>query len=300
MLNRLLKKTQARLQKHVSGSSFLQKSYIFLLSFLRPLYFTDEWLIVRNLKLKSKSRYGSILFFSVNKSASTFITSTVFKLLGSRHLKQLKFSGLFSDKKQNEYYSDPIMMKRILKEKGYFYTFRSYYKTFPSLEKYKILLVLRDPRDVLTSQYFSIVYNHPLSRKEVFERRQKYAAVSIDDFVLEYAPRLKQKYSDYCNYLLGKENVLFLKYEDMITNFGPWLRKLSSFLEISGNDEMINKIVSETSFVVKKEDPRSFIRNIKAGDHLNKLKPETIEKLSSMFSEELIKLDYKVLTHINT
>ena len=293
MLKRLLKQTQKKFQKFGNKKgSIIQKPYVFLLSFLRPLYYTNEFLILHGLKPKSTSRHGSIIFFSVHKSASTFIKNTIFSLIGPSKLVPLRFSGFLSQKKQEAYYNNPVMMKRILQDKGYFYgVFRAYYN-FPGLERFKILLVLRDPRDVLTSQYFSVLYNHPLSRKEVFENRQKYAGISIDDFVLEYAPSLKTKYRDYCNHLIGRENVLFLKYEDMINDFDPWLRKLSSFLELPDNNELIRELVNKTSFTVKKEDPNSFIRNIKAGDHKNKLKPQTIQMLTDLFRDELNKLEY--------
>jgi hypothetical protein len=78
----------------------------------------------------------------------------------------------------------------------------------------------------------------------------------------------------------------------MISQFKVWLTKLSSFLELSNNNEIIDSIVSKASFKVKKEDPHSFIRNIKAQDYKNKLKPATINTLTNIFRDELVKLEY--------
>ncbi|MGB5024323.1 MAG: sulfotransferase domain-containing protein, partial [Saprospiraceae bacterium] len=178
---------------------------------------------------------------------------------------------------------------------GYFYgAFRAYYP-FPNLDKFKIVLVLRDPRDVLTSFYFSTLFNHPLSSVEVYNDRNKYANYTIDKYVLEIAPRMQKIYADYCNNLLHRENVLFLKYEDMIEDFGPWLQRLTNFLDLKNAEEQVQQIISKTSFKVKKEDKHSFIRNVKAGDHLSKLKTETILALNKLFQNELEILNYPII-----
>lgn len=295
MIKKVLKNTQRKLQDYANKEdSIIRKPYVFFLSALRPFYYMNEFLIYHGLKKKSNSNRQSIIFFSVHKSASTFIKNTIFKLIGSESLIPLRFSGYLPKNKHSEIYNNPEIMKRIMIEKGFFYGVLREYFDYSNFDKFKIVLVLRDPRDVLTSQYFSVLYNHPLSRKEVVENRKKYAGISIDDFVMEYAIPLQKKYQDYCNHLIDRPNVLFLKYEDMITEFAPWLSKLSSYLELSNNENLLNKIVEETSFTVKKEDPKSFIRNIKAGDHKNKLKPETITALTKLFKDQLIKLNYSI------
>jgi len=294
MMKAVIRKYRKKLEKSVkeNDKSVLAKTYIKLLGVARPLYFSEEFLLLNGLKGKVESDHKSVLFFTVHKSASTFIENTVTELLNNKTLATINFSGYLSKKKQEEYYNNARLMKKVLKPIGYFYgAFRSFYN-FPGLDNFKILLVLRDPRDVLTSYYFSTLYNHPLGRKEVFEERKKYANTTIDEFVLERAPEFKKRYRDYCEHLLGKENVLLLKYEEMITEFGTWLQKLSAFLELKDNEGALDTLVMKTSFKVKKEDPHSFIRNIKARDHKDKLKPETIAKLTALFRNELIQLNY--------
>ena len=219
MSKQVIKKYQRKLEKRVkeNDQSLLSKAYVKLLDVARPLYFTEEFLLLNGLKRNIESDQKSILFFSVHKSASTFIKNTVIDLLRNKTLITVNFSGYLSRKKQEEYYNNSRIMKKVLKTKGYFYgAFRSFYN-FPGMDKFKVLLVLRDPRDVLTSYYFSTLFNHPLGRKEVFEEREKHAETTIDEFVLEKAPEFKKKYEDYCKHLLGKKKVLLLKYDEMIT-----------------------------------------------------------------------------------
>lgn len=295
MLKNFIKKTQRNFQDSVQQEgSLLLKPYLFFLSFLRPVYFSNEFLVLNGLKRKSKSKQQSIIFFTVHKSASTFIKNTIIKLVGTSNIIPLKLSGYLNNRKKELYYNNPQFMKKVLKERGFFYgAFRAFYP-FPDMDKFKIILVLRDPRDVLTSFYFSTLYNHPLSEKSVLEERKKYASYTIDEYVLDVAPSMQKNYAAYCKKLLSRKNVLFLKYEDMISSFEPWIHKLTNFLELKGVDDCINQIIATTSFKVEKEDPNSFIRNVKAGDHLNKLKPETIVKLNELFYNELKTLNYTV------
>lgn len=293
MIKKILKNTQPKIEKYVKNknSSILVKPYFFAVKMLKPFYFTNEFLLMFGFKRKSKSSYDSIIFFTVHKSASTFIKQTIFKLIKSENITPVDFSTYWSASQQLKNYNSQTIMKSLLVKKGHFYgAIRNFYD-FPDLDKFKVLLVLRDPRDVLTSHYFSTLYNHPLGRIEIYKDRQKYANQSIDDFVLEHAEALNTKYRNYIEYLLGKKNVLFLKYEDMISDFKNWMDQLCNFLG-STDESVRNEIISTTTFTVKKEDPNSFIRNIKAGDHKNKLQPETIDKLNKIFGEVLVKLDY--------
>ncbi len=295
MLNKYIKQTQKKLEKTVKNNnkSLLKKPYTFLASFLRPVYFSREFLMIRGIKTRNHSNYTSILFFTVHKSASTFVKNTIFKLV-EKKLQPIQFGGLLSPQQQNILFTNAEKMKNILNPKGYVYgAFRSYYD-FPGLDKYKIVLLLRDPRDVLTSQYFSTLFNHPLATKAFFEKRKKYQDYTIDEFVLEMAPSFQKKYADYIEHFLHKPNVLFLKYEDMVTDFGPWLKKISDFLDLKDNEDKLQEIVSKTSFKVNKEDKKNFIRNITPGDHIRKLKPETIANLNQLFEQELRQLNYVI------
>lgn len=296
MLKKNIKVGQQKIEKYIKNNRvpLITKLYTLFLYVLRPVYFSNEFLLINGLKRKVSSNQQSIIFFTVHKAASTFIKNTAIKLLGNDNIQPINLSGYLSGKKQQKYYTNSAFMAKILKPKGYFFgAIRAYYH-FPAHNNYKILLVLRDPRDVLTSHYFSTLFNHPLSRKEVMREREQYKNTDIDEFVLGYAPILAKKYEDYSNYLLGKENVLFLKYEDMITAFPAWLHKLASFMGVLHKEELIKEIINNTTFKVAKENPNSFIRNIKAGDHMNKLKPETIKVLNSIFSLSMSKFGYVI------
>lgn len=295
MLNQIILKTQKKFEKYATSRNPIKRNfYLFCITAFRPLFFSNEFLLMNGLKRGSKSDQQSVIFFSVNKSASTFIKKTVAKLIGKDKVDHIRLTAYLTPDKQEKYYNDPAFMKKVLKDKGFFYgAFRAPYP-FPDLDKFKVLLVLRDPRDVLNSSYFSTLYNHPLTATDMINKRKRFADYTIDQYVLELAPELQSRYKQYCDKLLVNKNVLFLKYEDMVTNFRPWLEKLAAYLELPNPEKKIDEIVEASNFKVKKEDKKSFVRNITPGDHKKKLKQDTIEKLNEIFKDELIKLGYNI------
>jgi hypothetical protein len=157
MFKKYIKQTQRRLEKQIKSGEkpFLIKPYLFLTSFLRPIYFNREYLMLKGLKKKSTSKYESVLFFTVHKSASTFIKNTIFSLEAKR-LRPVKLGALLTPQEQDVLFNNQGKMKKIMSPRGYIYgAFRSFY-SIPDIEKYTIILVLRDPRDCA---YFTIFFN---------------------------------------------------------------------------------------------------------------------------------------------
>ncbi len=79
----------------------------------------------------------------------------------------------------------------------------------------RYILHLRDPRDVLTSMFFSYCYSHIgiADSDRVFWIKE-----GIDKFVLNKADGFLEKYDIYCNDFLGKSNVTLL-------NMRKWLHR---------------------------------------------------------------------------
>ncbi|MEO8116284.1 MAG: sulfotransferase domain-containing protein [Bacteroidota bacterium] len=295
MIKSVIRKTQKKFEKYATKENSLgQKAYVFLLSSLRPVFFNNEFLLMNGLKSNSKSTQKSVIFFTVHKCGSTFTKKTLLTLIGPENIIPIKLSAYLSPEKKEKYYNDPLFMRKVLKPRGFLFgAFKDMYP-FANLEQYKVILVLRDPRDVVTSSYFSTLYNHPLTAEDMIKKRKKYADYSIDEYVLEIAPDIQRKYKAYCDDLLPDKNVLFLKYEEMVGDFSSWLTKIANYLELENPQKKIATLVEATKFKVKKEDKNSFVRNITPGDHSNKLQPETITKLNELFKNELRQLNYPI------
>lgn len=179
----------------------------------------------------------------------------------------------------------------------------------------KIILHLRDPRDVLTSMFFSYCFMHPGEIEPNTGYRKEVAEAGIDQFVLDmsgdnfsryrgsygtglrhakYAGNVLDRYQTYLKEIAGKPNVILLSYEEMVLDFGSWLRKFLSAFDLS-NPEQTYQIVSEKrgpSVQPGSEDASKHKRKVTPGDHKEKLKPETVAELNRRFGNVLAALGY--------
>jgi hypothetical protein len=154
----------------------------------------------------------------------------------------------------------------------------------------KILLV-RDPRDALVSEYFSISYSHGLpaaeagpggAREEFVTLRQAALATSIEAMVLERAPLLNRTFLEYADAAADPLTRVF-RYEDVILNKRPWLADMAShFGWHTGSPNFVEGMMGWADKVPAQENNREFIRKVVPGDHRNKLSPEVIAQLNRL------------------
>lgn len=290
MNKKSLNKIYHTINKKIKKIPFLVKINIALTPVFKYFYFRNERLVAHGKDI-STSNKESIIFFTAHKCASTFIDDIIAELGASYKIVPIRFANYFSNADEDEIFTKEKFKTRAFKKIGYYYgAFRKYHE-IPEIGNYKVILVLRDPRDILTSLYFSTAFNHPVARRINLENRKKALNQTIDEFVLEKAPELKADFEKYIDNILNLQNTLYLKYEEMITVFSEWLPKLATHIDLNDN-EIIQKIIERSNFTVKKEDKNSFIRNIKSGDHLVKLKPNTITELNFLFKEVNQKLGF--------
>ena len=156
----------------------------------------------------------------------------------------------------------------------------------------RIMGLVRDPRDVLTSHYFSMLKSHVLpkgkSGEAMEKNRKRLASISIDDYIygqmnagfwLERILRLTE--------LTANSGSKFWRYEDVIFEKQKWLDEILSHLEISLPTESKESILLKRDILPSEEDINKHIRKVTPGDHKEKLKASTIESMNRHFAEVL-------------
>lgn len=287
-------------------------------------------------KHKTSNSHQSIVFFTLPKSGSCYVSNLLKKLALEEGVTPIGLEGYFWDggKSKKDIFCIPFerlqkkgekaktiyehrgvnmgeafmpligsnvlteeLAKMIYKRKGYLYSpFREFNEGIPSLEKYKVILMLRDPRDVLVSSYFSIAYSHSIPERNPNEAkrrlilREKALKMTIDEYVLEGTGTLLNIYSRYCERLLNKSYVLFVKYEEMVNGFESWLDRVINFTELHPRSEVKDEIARGADFKVAEENIYAHKRQVTPGDHQRKLRAETIKALNARFQEVLEKL----------
>lgn len=252
---------------------------------------------------RNRSIQPSVLHFSFNKAA----TQTIKKLLIDCGRMNRLTPALLHD--YAFHHSMPFLdhldrsemdaYAHLFKPCGYLYTvFGGMIEGIPELERFKVVLVVRDPRDILVSDYFSIAYSHAIpdgEKKDIYlARREAALATSIDEHVLQHAERLRsvfQKYEDHLFPVCPAVHVA--RYEDMVEDFGPWLDALLAASGMEINHTMRSQLIAtHEARRPKRENIHQHLRKGMPGEHLEKLHPCTLEKLNSIFEVPLSRFNY--------
>lgn len=255
----------------------------------------------------NENKHPSIIHYSLNKAATQY-TKGILKRCAVENgmvpvgihdyafITDFPFLDHLSEEEMEKY-------KHIFKPDGYLYSvFGGMIEGISELDKYKIVLMVRDPRDILVSGYYSIAYSHALPDKQgnkyerFVEKRAKVRESTIDEYVLAESDKVYDILQRYKTLLIGKyPNAYVTKYEEMISNFRGWLDNLLDYCEMIIRHDFL-KVLSEENERLrpKDEDIYRHIRKGKSGDYKEKLKQETIECLNTKFSQILETFGYKL------
>lgn len=253
----------------------------------------------------NRNRHPSIIHFSVNKAATQYVKSILTRCALSNGMVPVGIHdyAFNSDFPFLDHLTATEMEKyhHIFKRHGYMYSvFGGMLEGVPCLEEYKIVFVVRDPRDILVSEYYSISLSHIApgitgNKHNDFKTKRKKATEStIDEYVIAHSDRVYAVFYRYQELLLDKyENVYLTSFEAMLSDFGKWLNDLICYCELDVDMTTRESLARENvASKPDKEDIEQHLRKGIVGDYKHKLKPETIEYLNKKFSSVLVKYNY--------
>lgn len=246
-------------------------------------------------KCPSESPHPSVFFFSYNRCASMYISDLIVRLSAADGLVHIDLSRYFFNAHPGTgraRFADPDFVNRTFLPTGYYFGPLRCPVPFHGLGDCRQVLVLRDPRDVLTSRFFSAAYAHSLPDRKFLRDRLRAQEMGIDAFVEERIPEVLEPYQAYVDELLGKSNVLFLRYEDMVADFESWLRRLANHVAGHANEETIGALLAESDFTVDRENPYAHKRSVTPGAHRTKLREETVRRIEEAFAPLMAPLGY--------
>ena len=271
------------------------KSPFLIHLFLRKRFNVELKLIAG--KHRNNNPHPSIIHFSLNKAATQYTKNILRECVIENgivpvHINEYAFytkipylTGLSTDKMAN--------FSHIFKPNGYFYSaFGGFVSGIPGMDKYKVILMVRDPRDILVSWYYSIAFSHSIPpitsirHEEYIKKRKNAQEITIDDHVISESDRVFNILNRYQKELLVPyPHVYLTSYEKMTLDFGGWLKGLLEASELEISSQTFQKLVEENKQLQPKEENiYEHVRKGKPGDYLDKLQPETIEYLNIKFS----------------
>jgi Sulfotransferase domain len=162
--------------------------------------------------------------------------------------------------------------------------------------------IVRDPRDIVVSAYFSHLYSHkPFDG--LAERRDRLQAVSKKEGLLLELENRQYEFRAMFDWDYGQPNVLELRMEEVTTAAAAEVPRIIDFLGLGEGDGLTEKrlgqIIAANEFSVLagrspgEEDVQDHYRKGVPGDWVNHFGAEHVAYFKEYYGELLIKLGYE-------
>lgn len=240
-----------------------------------------------------KNSYESVYFFTFHKCASTLFSGYVLKNIeGLRHLDYATqiYNGQTIDNvtfEKTGFVYGPI---RLTKEHPQTYKVLVEPASDIDFIRNKIaLFMVRDPRDILVSAYYSFGWTHQSSpvkelREKQEQRKRKIQRKTVDEYALEFAHRWLNGFKAVDKLVKGCNRCVVLRYEDMIYSWECFAKDLTKYVDIKPT---VLTQIYEKSRPRENEDKSSHRRSGMVGQFRAELKGETIKSLNTTFEAVL-------------
>ncbi len=183
---------------------------------------------------------------------------------------------------------------KLLKRPGILFTgFRHFPKFKFSMADRPAVLLVRDPRDMIVSTYFSVIKSHkiPDGNQGLVLDRKKSSAMDIDQFAIDRTSHYSMQFSRYRRHLSGV-NLAVFRYEDVIYRKPDWLGEMIQHLHLPLDHKLIQEVAEQFDIIPDEQDESKHIRQVHPGDHRSQLQPATIEQLNRRLAEFLSVCEY--------
>jgi hypothetical protein len=239
-------------------------------------------------KLINNSPATSIIFFTSWKCGSVVSDRLLKELAKLLNLRAVDYQTYLEYNVPNphERLQNVNFLRTAFFRKGFFFGPLKYFIKIPSLENYKVIVQLREPKDLLTSMYFSFAYSHPEIHEAGRKIKKEFLESDINTMALKYGPQyFAHSFKPYMDLLQSNERFLFVKYEEMVTNFDSWLTKICVYLDVNLSDDERGRIYKLADFKVENENIYSHKRSVNPGNYRKHLSAGTIKELNKIFAE---------------
>lgn len=241
----------------------------------------------------------------VRKSGSSLLNSLIIELARLNKRPFLDIAGRFFEANvaEQDWREDPAVLQLIVAGQvhGGFRGMPPVLRRSPLWHKARKILLVRDPRDALVSEYFSTAYSHSLPQAEADEgglradllaARAKARQTSVETYALDKAAALNATMSAYADVARDPLTRVF-RYEDVILKKADWVRAMAAhFGWTAGSDAHIKNIMGWADVVPGEERPTQFVRKVVPGDHVNKLSPAVIGRLNQLLGTAMAAFGY--------
>lgn len=185
------------------------------------------------------------------------------------------------------------------------FTFRTH---FENIGQIKNVVQIRDPRDIVVSEYFSLAYSHPDKSWPAEQKlaRDTVRSMTVDEYALSVIednnPALRLSKYSLKHRLLEllpaiAADATIVRYEDMVRNYGQWLTAVIGVFEFGECSSSVHRrYYRKYNHVFRPpetEDIYAHKRSILPGNHRIHLSRESVEALNEQFAGFLARYGYQ-------
>ena len=166
---------------------------------------------------------------------------------------------------------------------------------------------VRDPRDIIVSEYYAVAHIHPVEQESLRQRRSEVKQMTVDEYALnqpEFSKNpLEQKFQPLLQRIeqgdFGCEHSsdIIVKYETMVTQFHRWAAEVVKPFGFASPKLTAVRLAWKyrREFIPPKpgHDAMTHKRRITPGDFRNKLSSETVKVLNERFAPILETFGYQ-------
>ncbi len=274
---------------------FIQEKFNFVyriyIKFVLRSKLQDEINFFQN-KYQISSKSKSIILFTTHKSASTFFDKFFFQFKKNFNKKYLNFDYYNTYFGGNTLHKNSNFLVKNFLSRGIIYgPIRSPIK-LKSLEKFKIILFVRDPRDILISDYFSKKYSHNIINKKFLNQKKEAKKLDLDTYVLKNAKIYLRIFNQYIS-LFTLSDFTLIKYNTMINNPKRFQSLLVEIFDLDqSKKEIKNFFKKELKQDFKKNNYSSHRKTGTINIYKKFLKQKTILKLNKIYKPILLKYKF--------
>jgi hypothetical protein len=228
----------------------------------------------------------------VRKCGSSIMNSMLRDLarLNGRHFVDVAGAFFKANVIVNDWRNDPASLDLLVPGQVYggFRAMPMVFAQSPIFRAARKILLVRDPRDALVSEYYSTAYTHSLPAEGVGDRarevmlkdRELALRASIDAFAVQKTKSMNRTIFEYRD-VAGDPLTKVFRYEDVILNKRAWVRDIiSHFGWEMLSPAALDGMMSWADVIPEAERPTEFVRQVRPGNHREKLSPEVIAQIN--------------------
>lgn len=189
----------------------------------------------------------------------------------------------------------PTAIGQVFETRGYCYAGFRQFPAFPVpiLHSSRVVCLVRDPRDMITSLYFSLLYSHRLpegnkgdARSQMEGARQALSKVQIDRFAVDAIRTYLKLFEAYvAQGFVWRPNVAIYRYEDVIFNKPEWVADFCEWYGWNIPERERLKVAAEFDEIPSAERPQEHVRQVTPGNYKRHLSAETEQAITSALAE---------------